>query len=313
MKVTSLRGRSTAVLPEALKLLLRQSFGRSVRSVKISAADSESRPDPLASLSPKERLQEIQLRHAQKLEAVGQLAAGVAHEINTPIQFLSDSAYFLRSAFDDLIEYVEGRKSAEEADLEYLRTQIPKALDRTIKGLDRVANIVRALKGFSHADRGDREYADLNRMIADTLLVSKNEYKYVADVVTQLSDAPRVYCYPGDVCQVLLNLVVNAAHAIEESAQGERRGTIGIETEVRGQTVLIKISDDGDGVPEEIRDRIFEPFFTTKQVGRGTGQGLAISRSIVVEGHGGRLDFETQTGVGTTFIVELPIRGGFAL
>ena len=269
----------------------------------------ELRLDPLASLTPTERLREVQVRHAQKMEAVGQLAAGVAHEINTPIQFVSDSAYFLQTAFEDLLAFVDGRKSADEADLEYLRSQIPKALERTIKGLDRVANIVRALKGFSYTHQGEKVLADPNRLVEDTLLVCKNEYKYIADVMTELRTIPLLACHPGDICQVLLNLVVNAAHAIESQAREGQRGQIGIETAFLDDEIVIRVSDDGPGIPEAIQHRIFEPFFTTKEVGRGTGQGLAISRAIVVEGHSGSLEFATSVGKGTTFSVRLPLRG----
>lgn len=273
------------------------------------ATDPEVHLDPLASLTPTERLREVQVRHAQKMEAVGQLAAGVAHEINTPIQFVSDSAYFLQTAFDDLLAFIDGQKSADEADLDYLRSQIPKALERTIKGLDRVANIVRALKGFSYSSQGEKVLADPNRLVEDTLLVCKNEYRYIADVTTRLRTVPLLSCHPGDICQVLLNLVVNAAHAIESRPRLEQRGQIAIETELVDDQIVIRVSDDGPGIPEAIQQRIFEPFFTTKEVGRGTGQGLAISRAIVVDGHSGRLDFETELGKGTTFRVWLPLKG----
>jgi signal transduction histidine kinase len=265
--------------------------------------------DPLASLTPTERLQEVQLRHAQKLEAVGQLAAGVAHEINTPIQFVSDSADFLQTAFRDLLAFVDGQKSAEEADLEYLREQIPKALDRTINGLMRVTNIVRALKGFSHSSEGEKVLVDPNRLIEDTLLVCKHEYKYVADVTTEFGHVPLIACRPGEICQVLLNLVVNAAQAIDDRPKSVR-GQIAIRSKFTGEKVIISVSDDGEGIPDVIRDRIFEPFFTTKEVGRGSGQGLAISRAIVVKGHRGTLDFESQVGEGTTFTLALPLGTG---
>jgi len=222
---------------------------------------------------------------------------------------VSDSADFLQAAFNDLLAFVDGRKSAEEADLEYLREQIPKALERTINGLTRVTNIVRALKGFSHASEGEKVLADPNRLIEDTLLVCKHEYRYIAEVSTELGHVPLIACRPGEICQVLLNLVVNAVHAIDDRPKAER-GQIVIRSRFTGEKVIISVSDNGSGIPETIRDRIFEPFFTTKEVGKGSGQGLAISRAIVVKGHRGALDFETQVGEGTTFRVELPLGTG---
>jgi signal transduction histidine kinase len=252
-------------------------------------------------------MREVQVRHAQKLEAVGQLAAGVAHEINTPVQFVGDSAHFLKEAFSDLLLFIDGKKNAEQADLDYLREQIPKALDRTISGLDRVADIVRALKEFSHSERGEMAPASINRLIENTLIVCKNEYKYVADVETKLGEIPHVYCHAGDVSQVLLNLVVNAAHAIREKVGSRGRGRITIESRCEDADVVVSVRDDGNGIPPAVRDRIFEPFFTTKGVGQGTGQGLAISRTIVTSGHGGALDFETEEGWGTRFSMRLPV------
>jgi PAS domain S-box-containing protein len=275
---------------------------------------------------------EVELRHAQKLEAVGSLAAGIAHEINTPIQFVGDNTRFLQNAFRDL-EYLftachrlyveacsgavspgmlyEVRAACEKADWEYLQAEVPKALDQALDGINRVASIVRAMKDFSHVDRrAEKSAADLNKAIESTLIVARNELKYVADVDVDLGPLPPVLCHLGDLNQVVLNLLINAAHAIEEVVgDSTRKGRITVRTRQFDDRVEIAISDTGTGIPEAIRDKIFDPFFTTKHVGKGTGQGLALARAIVVEKHGGTLTFETEMGKGTTFHVRLPLSG----
>jgi PAS domain S-box-containing protein len=272
-----------------------------------------------------QRRMETELRHAQKLEAVGRLAAGIAHEINTPVQFVADSLYFLKEAFADLERLqavheeavraltellgdhpvlADCRQATEEADLEYLREELPRAFERAQDGLDRVASIVKAMKEFARPDRKEMVASDLNRGILSTIGVAQNEVKYVADVETQLGDLPPVVCHIGDLNQVFLNLLVNAAHAIEDTG---KRGTIRIATERLGDEVMVAVSDTGSGIPEAYRDKIFEPFFTSKELGRGTGQGLAIARNIVVDKHGGSLTFETEQDRGTTFFIRLPV------
>ena len=246
---------------------------------------------------------------------------GVAHEINTPIQFVGDSVHFLREAFAELQGHLEryraaaetaavarrGGRAEAEADLEFLTAEIPESLERALEGIERVAEIVRAMKEFAHPQRAEQAAADLNRAIDSTLTVARNEWKYVADVVTDLGELPPVVCHLGELNQVILNLVVNAAHAIADAGAG--RGVIRVATRAAGEWVEITVSDTGAGIPEAIRDRIFDPFFTTKEVGRGTGQGLAIARAIVVDKHGGTLDFETEVGRGTTFRIRLPVAG----
>ncbi len=273
---------------------------------------------------------EVELRQAQKLEAVGRLAAGIAHEINTPVQFVSDSIHFVRDSLGDLTGLVDIEKkllvglleqdkypqiaealaeAEEAADLTYLKENLPRAMDRALEGLARVATIVQSMKEFAHPDQREMTSVDLNRAIQNTLTIARNEYKYVADVETDFAELPLVKCHPGDINQVVLNIVVNAAHAIADVVRGtEERGRITVRTRpVDPQMVLIEISDTGGGIPENIRERIFEPFFTTKEVGRGTGQGLAISRSVVVDKHGGSLGFDTELKRGTTFRIYLPI------
>lgn len=264
-----------------------------------------------------------ELRLAHRLEAVGQLASGIAHEINTPIQYVSDSVHFIRDAVNDvqsIIERIRERRDElpeavsaeldelwEERDIDFVIEEAPNALARAFDGLERVANIVRAMKSFAHPGGDSKVAIDLNAAIETTLTVCRNEYKYVADVELALDELPEVPCFPGELNQVILNLVVNAAHAVGDVVRDtDDRGTIAIRTRRETGTVCIEIADSGCGIPEPIQKRIFDPFFTTKPVGKGTGQGLAISRSIIVK-HGGSLDFETAEGKGTTFFVRIPL------
>lgn len=263
---------------------------------------------------------ELDLRHAQKLESLGALAAGIAHEINTPMQFIGDNLSFIGQAGDTLLALADHARrlrddtthasdfdtALDEADLEFLRERLPRAVLRSREGVQRVAGIVEAMKRFSHP-RSEMAPTDLNRGIGDALTVARGEYKYVADVDTDFGALPPVRCNGSDLNQVWLNLLVNAAHAI--AARGAERGRIRIVTRVENEHVHVSFSDTGCGIAEAIRHRVFDPFFTTKDVGRGTGQGLSISRSIVVERHGGSIDFESEVGVGTTFHVRLPIAG----
>ncbi len=278
-----------------------------------------------------QRRLENELAQAQKLESVGRLAAGVAHEINTPVQFVSDSVSFVREAMDDLSEIVDkyrelrnateqgadvvaAAKAAEEAeddvDLDYILENAPVALDRARDGLGRVAAIVRSMKEFAHPDRKEMSAVDINQAISSTLVIATPEYKYVAEVETSFGELPPVVCYAGEVNQVVLNLIVNAAHTIGDVVQGTQdKGRIRVSTRVVDDCVEIAISDSGKGIPPEVRSRIFDPFFTTKEVGKGTGQGLALARTVVVNKHGGTLHFETEMGKGTTFYIRLPVNG----
>ena len=275
-------------------------------------------------------MMELQLRQAQKLESIGQLAAGIAHEINTPTQFIGDNTRFLSEAFRDLSELRrqfrdlldavrDGRADRELAgridetirriDLGYLESEIPSAIQQTLDGVERVAKIVRAMKEFSHPGTEEKTMVDINRAIESTVTVARNAWKYVADLELVLDPSlPAIPCLPGDFNQVILNLVVNSAHAIADvvGENSGRKGKITVSTALVGDQAEIRIADTGGGIPDHIRDRIFDPFFTTKPVGKGTGQGLAIARSAIVDKHGGTLHFETCMGQGTTFIITLP-------
>ncbi|GEM_PF-1673541 len=282
-----------------------------------------------ADVTERRRL-ETQLRQAQKLESIGQLAAGIAHEINTPTQFVGDNIRFLQDAFRDLAGVLAhyarlldaartGRPDArlitgieqalEEADLDYLREEIPKAIEQSLDGVDRVAKIVRSMKEFSHPGTREKQLVDLNKAIESTITVARNEWKYVAEMVTEFDpDLPRVPCWVSDFNEVILNMVVNAAHAIcDVVGDSGEKGRITVATRPAGDHVEVRISDTGTGIPEDIRARIFDPFFTTKEVGKGTGQGLAVAHRVIVEQHGGTIDVESRVGEGTTFLIRLPI------
>jgi PAS domain S-box-containing protein len=269
---------------------------------------------------------ELELRHAQKLESVGRLAAGIAHEINTPIQFVGDNARFLETAFADLNRLHAAYRAlgdaaeslapcadaiknvddlAREIDIDFLIDEVPIALAQTLEGIQRVAGIVRAMKAFGHPGTDEKGFADLNEAIANTLIVANNEIKYVADVEPDLGDLPLVRCHLGDINQVVLNLIVNAAHAIGAADRG--RGLIRVSTRLEQDQAIIEVADNGTGVPANIADKLFDQFFTTKDVGTGTGQGLALVRSLVVDRHGGTIDFTSEPGAGTTFTVRLPV------
>jgi signal transduction histidine kinase len=268
-------------------------------------------------------LAEVQLRQAQKLEAVGRLAAGMAHEINTPVQFVSDSVEYLRSATGSLLQLVDAQRSllqgaangdvealaeraaeAEaEVDLAFLRDDVVGACDHALDGTARVADIVRSIKQFAHPEQSEQVDADLNAGIQSTVVLAGGEVRGCAEVRLDLAELPLVRCHPGEVNQVILNLIVNAAHAIEDA--GSARGVIGVTSRAEAGEVIVEVSDNGAGIAAEIQHRIFEPFFTTKAVGRGTGQGLAVARAVV-EKHGGRLSFESARGKGTTFRLSLP-------
>jgi PAS domain S-box-containing protein len=270
---------------------------------------------------------EAELRLAQKLESVGQLAAGIAHEINTPIQFVGDSVAFLGTSFDELLTlvgvYGELKRGAEhgaplpelvqrisdaevDADLEYLTDRIPAAFTRTIDGVQRVATIVRAMREFAHPPSVELTPVDLNDIVENALIVATSEYKYIADVTCELGELPAVVCNRGDINQVLLNLIINAAHAIADAVgDSDERGTITIRSVLEDGTVRISVTDTGTGIPAAISERIYDQFFTTKAVGRGTGQGLSITRGIV-ERHDGTISFDSIEGEGTTFHIVLP-------
>ena len=276
-------------------------------------------------------LLQIQLSQAQKLESIGMLAAGIAHEINTPAQFVSDNLTYVAkgvaklepvlAAYPQLLAALQsaGPLSAEiepwvagtsQVKLEHLRRELPAALEDALNGMGRITQIVRAMKNFSHPGGDKLTPCDLNQAIDNTLIVCRNEWKYVAEMQTSLApDLPLVPCLLGDLNQVIVNLVVNAAHAIADmvSKNPGTKGTITVGTRLLEGWAEVRVSDTGTGIPESARGHIFTPFFTTKQVGKGTGQGLALARSVIAERHHGTVQFETELGRGTTFVIRLPL------
>jgi PAS domain S-box-containing protein len=281
----------------------------------------------------KERRQlELQLSQAQKLESIGQLAAGIAHEINTPTQFVGDNTNFLRDSFEGITKaldacsklldagksgaapqelFVEASNIFEEEDVDYLKEEIPEAIEQSLGGIKRISDIVLAMKEFSHPKADEKKATDIHKAIENTLTVSRNEWKYVADAKTDFTeDSPIVECYPGELNQVFLNMFVNAAHTIADAnkVRNASKGLITIKTERSGGFFKISVSDTGMGIPEDVRPRIFDMFFTTKDVGKGTGQGLSLAYDAIVNKHGGRLSFDTTEEKGTTFHIELPLK-----
>jgi PAS domain S-box-containing protein len=270
---------------------------------------------------------QIKLLQAQKLESIGQLAAGIAHEINTPIQFVGDNTRFFGESIAKLTEALaryeealmgaargvvptpqEVAKLREDYDLDYILSELPMGVRETLDGVNRISTIVLALKEFSHPDSREKVHTDLNAALQSTTIVCRNEWKYLADLNLDLdAHLPLVPCLPGEMNQVFMNLIVNAAHAIEEKVgHSGQKGVIDISTRLEDGQVVIRVKDTGTGIRPENLGRIFDPFYTTKEVGRGTGQGLAISRNIVVEKHSGRIDVESVVGEGTTIVIRLP-------
>ena len=268
-----------------------------------------------------QKIIESQLSQAQKLESIGQLAAGIAHEINTPLQYINDNTKFLNESFKDLIVVLNDIKSNKikdmndltttlnNIDIDFLIDEIPEAIKQTIDGIKSVVKIVRAMKDFSHPGQNEMQLSNINRAIENTIIVSKNEWKYVADIQTDLDqETPDILCHSAELNQVFLNIIINAAHAIEEKFAGSKNGKINISTNHDSKHVIINITDNGTGIPKKIINNIFDPFFTTKGVGKGTGQGLAIAYNVINEMHSGKLVVETEEGEGTKFIIKLPLR-----
>ncbi len=268
---------------------------------------------------------EQDLRLAQKLESLGQLSAGIAHEINTPCQYISDNLVFVSDSFPELkailaafpalieqartagADTAEAERVLKAADIEFLAEEIPSALQQSQSGMQQIKKIVQAMKRFSHPG-DDKVYIDLNETIANTVIVARNEWKYVAEVETHYDPAlPQVFCLPSAINQVILNIVVNASHAIADVVKDGQLGKIVISTRAVSDMAEISIRDSGSGIPDHIKARIFDPFFTTKQVGKGTGQGLAIAHKVVCEDHKGTIKVDSVVGESTTFTILIPI------
>jgi signal transduction histidine kinase len=272
------------------------------------------------------QVREAELQQASRLEALGRLSAGLAHEINTPIQFVGDNTRFLAESCRDLLRMVlvyrdlltspeplslaerqaRARQAEERGEIDYLQAEIPSAIAQTLEGIDRVATIVRAMRAFSDPGQSERVDADLNEVLRATVTAAGHQVSPVADVRVELADLPPVRCNVADLSQALLNLIANAADAIEETGQ---RGTITVVTSLDGGHVTVSICDTGAGIPDDVLPKIFDPFFTTKSLGKGLGQGLTFVRAVVQEGHGGSLLVDSEPGSGSTFTIRLPVAG----
>lgn len=275
---------------------------------------------------------QIELQSAQKLESIGRLAAGIAHEINTPVQYIGDNTNFLISAinaFKVVIlklkatihakissnnvdeDTLELNKLITDNDIDFYCSESRLALEQSLEGINRVSEIVQAMKEFSHPGGKSKELVDLNRLIENTIAICSGEWKYLCSVETQLdTDSSTVCCFPAEISQVILNMIINASHAISEKIEKYKdpqySGKILIRTNFDDETAFIEIQDNGLGIQEEVISKIYDPFFTTKELGKGTGQGLALAWGVVVEQHGGALDVNSVLGIGTTFTIRLP-------
>jgi len=328
---TYVRKDGTHLTAKTVVTALRDSTGEIIGFLKIA---KDVTPEKLAERERQEM--EMQLRQAHKLEAIGQLAAGIAHEINTPTQYVGDNLRFVRDSFESVQAVIDSyrallaaaksgqltAKKLDEAeqvvsssDVDYLEKQIPAALNDALEGVGRITKIVASMKEFSHPGGKDRSPVNLNHAIETTVTVARNEWKYVADMQLELDpDLPAVPCFLGEFNQAILNLIVNAAHAVGDVVQQspDARGTITVRTRRLGDQVEVQVSDTGTGIPVAIQPRLFEPFFTTKGVGKGTGQGLSLVYGNVVKKHGGSVHFESKEGHGTTFFVRLPLAAATA-
>ena len=285
--------------------------GLEARVKKRTAALQESNEKLKLEMQQRKEL-ETQLVHAQKMEAVGQLASGIAHEINSPSQFANDNILFLKDATDGFIKKLnQSADTPDDEEIDFFKENAPEAVEQAAEGISRITTIVKSMKNFAYRDaESAKRNNDLNQAIRSTVVVATNEWKYHADLDLHLQDElPLVPCNIGEINQVVLNLIVNGAHAIRDRIVEGQKGNLVVSTRhyPDAQCVIIAIADNGGGIPAKVQARIFEPFFTTKEVGVGTGQGLAIAHNVIVKSHQGQIWFDSKEGVGTTFYIKLPM------
>ena len=291
---------------------LRKLIGSLESRVKQRTAALQQTNEQLSLEMQQRKELETQLVHAQKMEAVGQLASGIAHEINSPSQFANDNILFLKDATDGFIKKLNQSADApDDSEIEFFKENAPDAVNQASEGISRITTIVKSMKNFAYRDaESAKRNNDLNQAIRSTVVVATNEWKYHAELDLQLQeDLPPVPCNIGEVNQVVLNLIVNGAHAIRDRITEGQKGNIVVSTRhyADAQCVVIAIADNGGGIPVKVQERIFEPFFTTKEVGVGTGQGLAIAHNVIVKSHHGQIWFDSKEGIGTTFYIKLPM------
>ncbi len=272
---------------------------------------------------------ERELLQAQKMESIGTLAGGIAHEINTPIQYIGDNLRFIGDSIDEILKLMDGyeqlaegiveggasselvrrwRQQADDSDLEFIRTEIPTAVGESIQGVKQVSKIILAMKEFAHPSSKEKTLVDINRVVERALTICRNEFKTVANIELNLAENPSpIMAHESDLNQVILNLIVNSAYAIRK--KGQDMGQIDVTTQYLPKNIVITVRDNGGGIPEDAIGRIFDPFFTTKGVGEGSGQGLAICYDIIVNKHGGKIDVQSVPGEGATFTIVLPVSG----
>lgn len=295
-----------------------------VAEVSISRFEWNKRVSYLLSIRDTTQIREMQrqLMQSQRLESLGEIAAGIAHEINSPMQFLLSNVSFIEESFSEISTFVSKmqqlpptdhdglHEALSGLDLEYLQEEIPGCFREMHQGIDRVIKIVSAMKEFSHPGSSRKTLTDINHLLENTLIVCRNEWKYDAQVTNYFDPIlPKIPCFPDQLNQVLLNLIINACHAIQsrKATESDHAGLISIATKLSDQVVQIQVKDNGCGIPEAVRHRIYDPFFTTKTVGKGTGQGLAIVHDIIVNKHGGHIQLDSIPGQGTAFLLSLPL------
>jgi PAS domain S-box-containing protein len=273
----------------------------------------------------------IELEQSQRLQSIGTLAAGIAHEINSPLQFTNDNIDFITNAYKDIINLVNTYKNLlmtchtdadkenarntiskleKKINIDFLINEMPDALSQTKDGIARIRKIVNAMKQYSHMNNEEKKPANINETLENAEIITRNEWKYHADVENNFAqDLPFITCYEPELNQVFMNLIVNAAHTTKDAVDKKmiERGRIEVSTSLKDNKILVSIKDNGLGIPNKIKDRVFDPFFTTKDVGKGTGQGLAMAHKTVVDRHGGKIWFETELNKGTTFYIEVPV------
>ena len=291
--------------------------------VEISTSSFESNGRQLSTIIIRDITERAELTEkllqAQKLESIGLLAAGIAHEINTPAQYIMDYNRFIKEGFDTISEFLkkvhdkkidELESIANDLGLDFYEEEVPNAINGSLHGLEQISRIVKSVKGFTHPEKCDKTFFNINKIIQDTLNVSRNEWKYYTEVNLALDEhLPNIKCFPVRLNQVFLNLIINSVQAIQEKNKmnnSDNKGAINISTmQMRGD-IVITVSDTGNGIPENIRHKVFDPFFTTKEVGVGTGQGLALAYDFIVKKHHGKIDVHSNEGKGTEFIITLP-------